>query len=126
MRGIPTQTCVRPGILSLPSLSPTYLVDAGLQAYRCLGRVEDSYLDLQEVSQACPDHPGILDLLQQAAQLCLTRQARLTGDGAWQVTTPVLQQHEIGTYSMACLESMPLHWFVTSPHPEAVPVDQPC
>ncbi|KAK9865156.1 hypothetical protein WJX84_009725 [Apatococcus fuscideae] len=69
-----------------PGRIPTLLLRA--QAYRCLGRVEDSYLDLQEVSQACPDHPGILDLLQQAAQLCLTRQARLTGDGAWQGIRP--------------------------------------
>ena len=56
-----------------------------VQAYRGLGRLEDSYLDLQEVSQACPNHPGLLDQLQQAAQLCLDRQSRLAGGAAWQV-----------------------------------------
>ena len=56
-----------------------------VQAYRGVGRLEDSYLDLQEVSQACPHHPGLLDQLQQAAQLCLNRQSRLAGGVAGQV-----------------------------------------
>lgn len=47
--------------------------------------MEDSYLDLQEVSQTSPHHPGLLDQLQQAAQLCLNRQSRLAGSAAWQV-----------------------------------------
>ncbi len=61
-----------------------------LQAYRGVGRVEESYLDLQEVSQVCPDHPGILDQLQQAAQLCLGRRSRLDGHAAWQVRRSTL------------------------------------
>ena len=71
------------------------------QAYRGVGRTEESYMDLQEVSQACPDHQGILDKLQQAAQLCLTRRSRRAGCEAWQVCTSK-RAHE----PFACLNDM--------------------
>ncbi|KAK9832302.1 hypothetical protein WJX74_005771 [Apatococcus lobatus] len=78
--------CLQHALALQPGHSPSLLRRA--QAYRVLGRMEDSYLDLQEVSQACPDHPGLLDQLQQAAQLCLVRQSHLAGHVAAQGLQP--------------------------------------
>jgi predicted Zn-dependent protease len=54
------------------------------EVHRQAGAYTASFLDLQRLKKAAPGHPGLADLLEQAAKLCLSegQEGRACGDAA--------------------------------------------